>query len=149
MKDMNETSVLRDVPHDDVTEKIIGCAIQIHRGLGPGFLEIIYHRAMAHELRKAGLCFEEEAAMQVRYDGVVLGDYYADFLVERHAVVEIKAVASLSTAHEIQLVNYLNAVKFDLGLLINFGGARIDVKRKYRNHLQNKSSLHVPHVTPV
>jgi GxxExxY protein len=149
MKDMNETNGLTDLHHDDVTEKIIGCAIQIHRGLGPGFLEIIYHRAMAHELRKVDLRFEEEAAMQVLYDEVVLGDYFADFLVERHAVVEIKAVASLTTAHEIQLVNYLNAVKFDLGLLINFGGARIDVKRKYRHHNQKKPSLHVPHVTPV
>ena len=148
MKDMKEPQVLSGLSNDDVTEQIIGCAIRIHRALGPGFLEIIYHRAMAHELRKSKLSFEEEAAMQVSYDGVVLGDYFADFLVERHVVLELKAVATLTTAHEIQLVNYLNAIKFDLGLLINFGGPRIDVKRKYRKNVQ-KSSLHVPHVTPV
>jgi len=149
MKDMNVPSADGGTQHEDVTERIIGCAIRIHRALGPGFLEIIYHRAMAHELRKAELPFNEEAPMQVIYDGVILGDYFADFLVARHVVVEIKAVTALTTAHEIQLVNYLNAVRFDLGLLINFGGRRIDVKRKYRQHAPRLSSLHVPHVTPV
>ena len=94
-----------NVPNDDVTEKIIGCAIRIHRALGPGFLENIYHRAMAHEFQKSGLFFEEQAPMQVTYDEVVLGDYFADFLVEQHVVVELKAVSTLITAHEIQLVN--------------------------------------------
>lgn len=146
MKDMKGIS---DPTNDEITERIIGCAIRVHRSLGPGFLEIIYHRAMAHELRKLDLFFEEEAPMQVLYDGVVLGDYFADFLVERHVVVELKAVAALATTHEIQLVNYLNAVHFDLGILVNFGGSRIDVKRKYRRHVSKSRSLHVPHVTPV
>ena len=149
MKDMNGSKEGFSGPSDKVTEQIIQRAIQIHRTLGPGFMEIIYHRAMAHELRKTQLHFEEEAPMQVTYDGVVLGDYLADFLVDRHVVVEIKAVTTLTTAHEIQLVNYLNAVRFDLGLLINFGGSRIEVKRKYRKGFQQKPFLHVPHVTPV
>ncbi len=149
MKDMGESKKGFNGPSDSVTGQIIQCAIRIHRTLGPGFLETIYHRTMAHELTKTRLFFEEQAPMQVTYDGVVLGDYFTDFLVDRHVVVEIKAVTTLTTAHEIQLVNYLNAVRFDLGLLVNFGGSRIEVKRKYRQGLQQTPLLHVPHVTPV
>jgi len=120
------------VENDPFTEKIIGCAIKIHRVLGPGFLENIYHRALAHELSKANIPYVSEARMQVMYDGIILGDYVADFLIDSRLVVELKAVEVLLKTHEIQLVNYLSAVKFDLGLLINFGSQKIQVKRKYR-----------------
>ena len=152
MKNMNgryEEST--QVANDPLTEKIIGCAIKIHRVLGPGFLENIYHQALAHELNKAGIVYLGEARMKVVYDGIVLGDYVADFLVEKRVVVEIKAVEALLTTHEIQLVNYLSAVKFDLGLLINFGGQKIQVKRKYRESNRSASLVppHVLHVPPV
>jgi GxxExxY protein len=120
------------VENDPFTEKVIGCAIQVHRVLGPGFLENIYHRALAHELNKAGIPYVSEAKMQVTYDGIILGDYIADFLIDGRLVVELKAVEVLLKAHEIQLVNYLNAIKFDLGLLLNFGSQKVQVKRKYR-----------------
>lgn len=148
MKDMN--GMIADVLNDSVTENVIGCAIRLHKALGPGFLEQIYHRGMAHELQKSGIRFIEQAAMQVEYDGVVLGDYFADFLIEDHVVLELKAVSTMTKAHEIQLVNYLNALKFDLGLLINFGGSRIEVKRKYRRGMvKQRNHFPVPHVTPV
>jgi GxxExxY protein len=120
------------IENDPLTARIIGCAIQIHRVLGPGFLENIYHRALAHELGEAHLPFVTEARLQVVYDNIVLGDYLADFLVDKRVVVEIKAVEGLLKAHEIQLVNYLTAVKLDVGLLINFGASKIQVKRKFR-----------------
>ena len=153
MKNMNgHYDELNPVENDPLTEKIIGCAIKIHRVLGPGFLENIYHQALAHELNKGGLSYVSEARMKVIYDGIVLGDYVADFLVEKRVVVELKAVEVLVKTHEIQLVNYLCAVKCDLGLLINFGGSKIQVKRKYRE--LNRSGLtsvepHVLHVPPV
>jgi GxxExxY protein len=153
MKNMNDQyEEPRPIENDPLTEKVIGCAIKIHKVLGPGFLENIYHQALAHELNKADISYISEARMKVMYDGIILGDYVADFLIDKRVVVELKAVEVLLKAHEIQLVNYLNAIKFDLGLLINFGGQKIQVKRKYRK-LNRETSfpvephvLHVPHV---
>ena len=118
--------------NDLVTEKVIGCAIKIRKVLGPGFLENIYHRALAHELNKAHIQFVSEVPLKVMYDGIVLGDYVADFLIDKRVVVELKAVEVLTKSHEIQLVNYLAAIRYDVGLLINFGGQKIQVKRKFR-----------------
>lgn len=118
--------------NDPLTGAIIGCAITIHKVLGPGFLENIYHKALAHELTKAGIEYASEARLQVQYDGIVLGDYIADFVINQSVVVELKAVDQLIKAHEIQLVNYLTAIRFDVGLLINFGGQKIQVRRKFR-----------------
>jgi GxxExxY protein len=117
---------------DPLTGAIIGCAITIHKILGPGFLENIYHQAMSHELQKAGIDYVSEARLKVMYDGIVLGDYIADFVVNKRVVLELKAVDQLVKAHEIQLVNYLTAIRFDVGLLINFGGQKIQVRRKFR-----------------
>ena len=133
---------------DPLTAQIIGCAIALHRVLGPGFLENIYHQGLAHEFNKAQIPYISEARMQVIYDQVVLGDYIADFLLDKRVVVELKAVETLTKAHEIQLVNYLTAIRFDVGLLINFGGSKVQVKRKVRElarlHLISPSSPVVP-----
>lgn len=137
MKDMNG----ENYENDPFTEKVIGCAIQVHRVLGPGFLENIYHRALAHELSKAAIPYRSEVRMQVMYDGIILGDYIADLVVDNCLVVELKAVEFLAKSHEIQLVNYLNAIKFDVGLLINFGSQKIQVKRKYREFNRSLPSL--------
>ena len=133
MKNMNgpyPNALLKE--NDLLTEKVIGAAIKIHRTLGPGFLENIYHRALAHELSKEGVPYVSEARMQVMYDGIILGDYIADFLIDKRVVVELKAVEVLLKTHEIQLVNYLAAIHFDIGLLINFGSQKVQVKRKFR-----------------
>lgn len=139
MRNMNYMNEGR-MTEDPFTERVIGCAIKVHRVLGPGFLENIYHRALAHELTKEGIPFVSEARMQVIYDGIILGDYIADLVIDRRLVVEIKAVETVVKAHEIQLVNYLNAIKFDLGLLINFGSHTIQVKRKYREFTRSSLS---------
>jgi GxxExxY protein len=122
------------VEHEELTERIIGCAMTVHRILGPGFLESVYQKAFAHELGKAGLRVECEKELMVTYDGVVVGDFSADMFIEDTILVENKAVQSLMTAHEVQLVNYLTATGTDIGLLINFGGARLEFKRKYRTY---------------
>ena len=120
--------------HKKLTETIIGCAMKVHRTLGPGFLESVYQKALAHELRTAGLTVECEKPIQVTYDGVVVGDFLENILVEGVVMVENKAVQALNPAHEVQLVNYLTATGIEIGLLLNFGGERLEFKRKYRSY---------------
>jgi len=118
-----------------LTRSIIGCAYKVHNGLGSGFLERVYQNALCIELRKLGLHVEEQAPVKVLYDGQVVGDYFADLLVEGRVIVEIKAVEALVKAHEVQLVNYLAATGMEVGLLINFG-ASVKVRRKYRDFVR-------------
>ena len=143
MRDMNEDAEGLSGGDDPLTGAVIGCAIRIHKVLGPGFLENIYHQAMAHELNKAGIEYASEARLKVMYDGIVLGDYVADFVVDKRVVVELKAVDQLVKAHEIQLVNYLTAIRFDVGLLINFGGQKIQVRRKFRELKRSRNQTGV------
>ena len=120
--------------HAGLTEKIIGAAMNVHRTLGPGFLESVYQKALAHELRKLGLRVECEKPIQVVYDGVVVGDFSADMLVEGVVMIENKAAQTLNPAHEVQLVNYLTATGIEVGLLLNFGAERLEFKRKHRTY---------------
>jgi GxxExxY protein len=127
--------------HAELSEKIIGCAMTVHRTLGPGFLESVYQNALAHELRKQGLAVECEKKIKVHYDGIVVGDFSADMLVENTILIENKAVQTLAIAHEVQLVNYLTATGIEIGLLLNFGSSRLEFKRKTRTyHAKNLSS---------
>ena len=117
-----------------LTEAIIGCAMKVHRTLGPGFLESVYENAFAHEMRKTGLHVECQAPIKVSYDGIVVGDFSTDMRVENRILIENKAVLALNTAHEVQLVNYLTATGIEIGLLINFGAAGPEFKRKHRTY---------------
>jgi GxxExxY protein len=117
---------------EELTRQIIGCAMRVHRVLGPGYLESVYEKALAHELQKAGLAAECQKPIRVHYDGIVVGDFVADLFVEGRIVVEIKAVRALTKAHEAQLVNYLTASGIDIGLLLNFGAPSLQFQRKYR-----------------
>jgi GxxExxY protein len=117
---------------EDITHKIIGCAYTVFNTLGFGFLESIYHKALLIELQKAGLKVESEKALKVYYNDIVIGDFSIDVFVEDTVVIELKSVENLSKTHEVQLVNYLNGLKKEIGLLINFGPSGVDVKRKYR-----------------
>lgn len=118
--------------HEELTQRIIGCAMTVHRTLGPGFLESVYQNALAHELQKCGLGVACEKKIKVNYDGVVVGDFSADMLIHDTVLIENKAVQALSPAHEVQLVNYLTATGIDVGLLLNFGSQRMEFKRKSR-----------------
>ena len=124
----------------DLAGKVIGCAMRVHRELGPGFLEKVYQKAMAIELAEAGLEFEVEKRIRVRYREQVIGDYVADIVVcdkESAIIVELKAVIALTTAHEVQLVNYLTATGIAVGLLLNLGGESLQFKKKYGKFRQN------------
>jgi GxxExxY protein len=117
-----------------LTEKIIGCAMRVHNTLGPGFLGSVYQTALLHELHKSGLLAEPEKRIRVMYDGLLVGDFIADILVDGRILIENKAVRALTAAHEVQVVNYLTATGIEVGLLLNFGTERLEFKRKYRVH---------------
>jgi GxxExxY protein len=119
---------------EDLTRRIIGCAMTIHRTLGHGFLEAVYQKALAIELQQAGMKVVCECPIRVMYAGVNVGDYAADMLVEDRILIENKAVRSISVAHEVQLVHYLTATGIDTGLLFNFGAERLQFKRKSRTY---------------
>jgi GxxExxY protein len=129
------------VEHEELTALIIGCAMKVHSALGPGFLESVYENALAHELRKAGLEVECQKAIVVIYDGIIVGEFSPDMFVEDAVIVENKAVLALHPANEVQLVNYLTATGVGVGLLLNFGSARLQFKRKHRTHRPNAEAI--------
>ena len=118
---------------DRLTEKIIGCAMKVHRTLGYGFLESVYHRSMEIELADAGISFESEKRLNVFYEGKIVGHFAADLFISDQLIIELKAIESLAKIHEVQLVNYLVATGIDTGLLLNFGTLSLEVRRKFRN----------------
>ena len=114
---------------NEITERIIGCAYTVSNGLGCGFLEKVYENALAHELTGAGLRVEQQKAVQVRYDGVVVGDYVADMMVDGCVLVELKSVKGLDDIHMAQCLNYLKATGLNVCLLLNFGVPKVQVRR--------------------
>jgi len=120
--------------HEELTQKIIAAAYKVYKQLGFGFLESVYKKSMLIELVKAELTAEMEKPLKVFYENQVVGDFFVDVFVENTVVVELKSVQHLAKEHEVQLVNYLRALRRDIGLLINFGPAGVEVKRKYRKH---------------
>lgn len=118
---------------NELTELVIGCAYSVHNTLGAGFLEKVYENAMVLELRAAGLNVQAQSPIAVRYRDEVVGDFYADLLVEGVLIIELKVAASIGVEHEAQLVSYLAATGIDNGLLINFGRS-VEVRRKYRQY---------------
>ena len=123
--------------HEEITHKIIGAAYQVFNQLGFGFLESVYQNAMVLELAKKDLQVKSEKSLKVHYDNEVNGDFNADLYVENKIIVELKSVENLVKRHEVQLVNYLNGLKKEIGLLINFGPAGVEVKHKYRKLVSN------------
>ena len=113
----------------DSTETIIGCAYRVANTLGTGFLEKVYENALAHELMKAGVPVRQQQPIQVLYDGIVVGDYIADLLVDATVLVELKSVKAIDPVHVAQCINYLKATRLSVCLLINFGGTRVEIKR--------------------
>ena len=105
---------------DRITEGIIGCAIEVHRVLGPGLLESAYEAALCVELRNAGLQYETQAAVPIHYKGHLIGDYRLDLLVENQVVVEVKSVERFDPIFQAQVLTYLRATGRKVGLLINF-----------------------------
>ena len=119
-------------PEQDLTQKILEGAFSVHNTLGCGFLEKVYSNALLFELRNMNLCCEHEVPFKVRYREIVVGDYCADLIVEKRVLVELKACASLDSAHEAQVLNYLKASSIQVGLLLNFGKPKLQYRRFVR-----------------
>ena len=115
--------------HSELTGKIIGCAMRVHNTLGNGFQEVIYQRALAIEFEFAGINFQREKEMEIFYLGRHIGTRRVDFFVEEAIMVELKALTALEDVHLAQALNYLEAYKMEIGLLINFGAKSLQFKR--------------------
>src|SRR3972149_6309130 len=115
--------------HSELTGRIIGCAMEVHRTLGNGFQEVIYQRALEIEMAQQGLAFGREHEMQIFYKGVEIGTRRVDFFVEEKVMVELKAVVQLEDVHLAQAINYLEAYGLEVGLLLNFGNRSLQFKR--------------------
>lgn len=130
--------------HSDITKKIIKAYFNVYNTLGYGFLEKVYENALMIELRKLNLICEKQQSIEVYYDNEVVGQYYADIVVESKVIIELKACEFLIEEHEIQLVNYLKATNAEVGLLLNFG-KQVQYKRKV---LSNEFKKHIPKINP-
>ena len=119
--------------HADLTEKIIGAFYKVYNTLGYGFSEKVYENALLHELRKSGLKVQAQKSIEVWYDGILVGDFIADLLVEDTILVELKACRTLSDAHTAQALNYLAATGLRICLLLNFGSPKVEVRRLGRD----------------
>ena len=123
---------------EEVTEKIIAAAYKVYNKMGFGYLEKVYERCMLIELKKdIDLDVKYQCPVKVEYDGEDVGDFIADYVINDQIIVELKSVRTLVPAHEVQLVNYLRATGIEIGLLINFGQEKVDIRRKIRQLSQN------------
>ena len=120
--------------YGDITEKIIGCAMTVHRNMGTGYSEIIYSRCLSIELEKAKIKYKKEVEWPVYYDGIMVGKRRVDFLMEDIIAVEIKALHELGNKELAQGLNYLESHRFEIGLLINFGAKSLQFKRLINEH---------------
>ena len=124
----------QDFKYKELTERIINIFYKVYNRLGYGFLEKVYENAMILEFKKEGITAISQSPIRVLYEGEVIGEYYADILVENKVIVEIKASRSLVEENEAQLLNYLKATDIEIGLLLNFG-AKPEIKRKVFDNL--------------
>ena len=122
-----------ETKHKEVTEKIIGAFFTVYNTLGYGFLEKVYENAMAIELRKAGLQVIQQSSIHVYYQDAIIGEYFADLLVEDKVIVELKAAREIANEFEAQLLNYLKATPYEVGLLFNFGPRPRFIRKAFEN----------------
>lgn len=123
--------MVQTMKYEDITKRIIGCAMKVHSALGNGFQEVIYQRALEIEMRIDGLKFEREKELPVMYKGYKIGTRRVDFFVEDKVMVELKALIQLEDVHLAQGKNYLEAYNMEVGLLINFGAKSLEFKRLF------------------
>ncbi len=124
---------------NELTYRIIGCAMKVHKTLGNGFQEVIYQRCLAIEFKKAGIAFEREKDQTIYYEGFDVGNRRADFVIEDKVLVELKALTKIEDVNIAQTKNYLVAYNFPIGLLINFGARSLEHKLIFNNRLHLKS----------
>jgi len=130
--------------HGDITEAILKAFYRVYNELGYGFLEKVYENSMAIAARKLDLTVAQQASIVVYFDDEVVGEYFADLLVNNLVIVELKAVKQLADEHEAQLLNYLKATPYEVGLLLNFGPKPEHKRKVYDNPLKGSLSWHKP-----
>ena len=129
---IQEEHFVVEIIYKELSYAIVGAAMEVHRILGPGFLEAVYEAALAHELTLQGIPFERQKELPVYYKGQLVGHYVADFVVDGQIILELKAVSALTKAHEAQAHNYLAATGLSLAILLNFGAESLQQKRIVR-----------------
>jgi GxxExxY protein len=135
---------MNELLHKELTDEIIKCYYTVYNKLGYGFLEKVYEKAMMIELLKKNLKVESQKYIEVYYDNNVVGEYYADLIVEDKVIIELKACEHLREEHELQLINYLRATTIEIGLLMNFGKEPEFSRKIFSNKTRNKSNKN-PH----
>ena len=123
---------------NELSQRVIGCAIEVSNTLGAGFFEKIYEKALCVEFQKKGISFKCQESVIVNYKGNIVGEYVTDIIVEDCLLLELKAVKALCSEHEAQLMNYLKATGLSVGLLLNFGKPKLGIKRMVWNHNETK-----------
>ena len=123
---------------DNLSRRVIGCALEVSNTLGPGYFERVYEKALCVEFEKNGIYFQPQKSVDVIYKGCLVGEYIADIIVEGKLLLELKAVSALCGEHEAQLMNYLKATGLSVGLLLNFGKPKLGIKRMVWNHNETK-----------
>jgi GxxExxY protein len=123
----------------DLAGRVIGIAMEVHRTLGPGFVESVYENALLVELAASQLAFESQKTLKVIYKNQCFGDFVADIIVDKALIIELRSVQSLLPIHEVQLVNYLTATGIEEGVLLNFGSGSLQLKKKFRKPEPNNN----------
>ncbi len=123
---------MTEILHKELSYAVVGAAMEVHRELGPGFLEAVYQTALAYELTQRSIPFEEQKSLPVYYKDQLIGEYKADFVVDGKIILELKAISALNSAHQIQALHYLAATRLPLAILVNFGAASLETKRVVR-----------------
>lgn len=122
-------TIKREYLYSELTDRIIAIAIKVHKILGPGFVERIYEKALAHEFSKAKLNYVQQKIIRVNYDNILLGDQRIDFMVEDKVIIELKTVVEISEIHLAQMISYLKTDNKKIGLILNFAKPKLEVKR--------------------
>jgi GxxExxY protein len=120
---------MAEILYKELSFTIVGAAIEVHKTLGPGFLEVIYRNALVYELMTRGIKVEREKHLPVNYKGQLIGDYFADLVVDDKIILELKAISTIIKAHEAQAMNYLAATGLRLAIILNFGAPSLQHKR--------------------
>ncbi len=123
---------MAEILFKELSFKIVGCAMEVHRTLGPGFLEAVYLNALAHELTLSGIPFEAQKRLAITYKGKLVGEYIADLVIDNKVIIELKAISRLNSSHTAQALNYLTATGLKLAILINFGSGSLQSQRVVR-----------------
>jgi GxxExxY protein len=118
--------------HEELTDKVLSACFEVANELGAGFLESVYKKALTVALRQKGLQVEAQVALTVKFRGFIVGEFFADILVENKLVIELKSVATLRPEHQAQVINYLKATGIGVGLLINFGNPKLEYRRLHK-----------------